>query len=470
MCEIPIQTRSKAAEKCTCRWCKLARLSGPEFKLWQLKMTKSQKESPLLSYICQSCGKGVKLSTVKHSCCSTDLDRVQALVNSIPMEVKGKLTLALLQEQEVGEGVASSRILSLPQARGGQPVEVQVAPVKVLAQQVSLSLQDWEVAGAKAHLSGVQKESLAADLCAKLGRRVLEPGLKLAQPLHNKKFSKYFKAEKRKFEVKEDKLEEKMLFFCHSPQSFLDALDQEQGKMEVPQATLISGDSGQGYTKLCVSRVNLADLYQTHYTRVPGPGLFFLETEQEESPSKKLRRTREEGVQGGEKFSDWGVRKMMILAIVHKVKETAYNLEAIFNAVGLCKLEFRLTGDFAFLMPCSGLIKGCSSTNPCPLCDRERTKEGGGQARWLESDVSLRSFGSLFTNFGGWVMEGEKPQAASSRKWKGVTGPVMVMGEGDTMSTLIIENLSLVRFTCTSPPTKSSTSLRSLSFPTLRSS
>ena len=104
-----------------------------------------------------------------------------------------------------------------------------------------------------------------------------------------------------------------------------------------------SGDSGQGYTKLCVSRVNLADLYQTHYTRVPGPGLFFLETEQEESPSKKLRRTREEGVQGGEKFSDWGVRKMMILAIVHKVKETAYNLEAIFNAVGLCKLEFHLT-------------------------------------------------------------------------------------------------------------------------------
>ena len=166
---------------------------------------------------------------------------------------------------------------------------------------------------------------MAADLCATLGRSVIEPGRKRALPLHSKKFEDYFKSEKRMFEGKAG-LEDKVLFFCHCPQLFLDKLDQARGKVGVPKATIVQGDSGQTYTKLCVSRLDLADLEQGHYTRLPGPGLVFMETEPLEGPSRKRRRTKEEGVRGGEQFCDHGVRKMMLVALVHKVKETPYNL------------------------------------------------------------------------------------------------------------------------------------------------
>ena len=35
MCDIPIQTRIKIETNCSCRWCKLARLNGLQFKQWQ---------------------------------------------------------------------------------------------------------------------------------------------------------------------------------------------------------------------------------------------------------------------------------------------------------------------------------------------------------------------------------------------------------------------------------------------------
>ena len=106
----------------------------------------------------------------------------------------------------------------------------------------------------------------------------------------------------------------------------------------------------------------------------------------------------------------------MLVALVHKVKETPYNLDVIFKAVKLGQIEFRLTGDCAFAMPCFGLNKGCSSTHPCPLCDRERTKVGGKGSRWLEGEVNLRRL-DLFqpTTVAGWRTErGRRQPAAGS--------------------------------------------------------
>ena len=390
LCNIPTQTRSKASTSCTCRWCKLAQLNGLQFQLWQKSLKKNN--SPTVSFICQDCGQGVAATTGKHTCHANDQDRVQALVGTIPEEIKGKLALALLRDQQEQQGAGPSSSLSLPQAEGGKPVQVRIGHPPDQPEQKSLSLEQWEVCGAKAHLTGAQKESVAADLRAVLGQKVFEPGMKLAVPKHNKKFAEYFTSEKILFEGSDEVLEEKILFFCHSPQLFIDALDKERGKEGVPQATIIQGDSGQGDTKVCMTRIDLADLEQTYYTQLPGAGLVFLETEIGKE-SRKRRRTREQEVEGGEHFKDYGVRKMMILALVHKVKESPYNLGIIFEAIKLTTLQFRLTGDFAFFMPTAGLHKGCSSTHPCPLCDQERSKVGGKGARWLEGPVTLRTFG-----------------------------------------------------------------------------
>ena len=52
-----------------------------------------------IKYICSSCGRGVDRSATSHSCSATDQQRVKALVETIPKEVKSKLIVALLKEQ-----------------------------------------------------------------------------------------------------------------------------------------------------------------------------------------------------------------------------------------------------------------------------------------------------------------------------------------------------------------------------------
>ena len=78
-------------------------------------------------------------------------------------------------------------------------------------------------------------------------------------------------------------------------------------------------------------------------------------------------------MEGGKQFRDWAAMKMQLLAPVLKIPESHYNLNILFNAIGLDKFPFKLTGDFAFQMPVYGLVKGCCSTNPCPLCDQRKS-------------------------------------------------------------------------------------------------
>ena len=118
------------------------------------------------------------------------------------------------------------------------------------------------------------------------------------------------------------------------------------------------------------------------------------EEEQEYNKGRKKRRTREEGIGGGEEFKPWGARKLLIFALVHKVPETGFNLDLIFTACKIHLLNFKITGDFAFLLPCFGLLKGCSSCNPCSLCDMPRSKEGVTTSWVKEGEVNLWTIGS----------------------------------------------------------------------------
>ena len=414
----------------------MARLSGPEFRRWQIGLKK--KVSPDVTYICGSCGRGVLATASSHKCNVSEQARVQALMMSLPDEVKGKLTVALLREQQDGEG---SSTISLPQPQGGKLLEVTVGRLPDSPEVKQLSLIEVQVIAGKAHLTGEQQESVVADLRCKFGRKVVESGLQKAIPAHNRKYSEFFTVEEKEFRDKDNNILKKNLYFCHSPKEFFAMVDRKRGREGEDQITLIQGDTGQGFLKVSVSRIKKEELEKTSYTREVGPGLFYEETEAEQSKSTRKRRTRQEGVSGGKEFHDWGVRKMLILAIVRKIPENAHNLQLIFAALKLCELHFKLTGDFSFFMPCFGLCKGCGAANPCPLCDQERSKVGGGKARWVEGEVSLRSFQSLCQNHQGWVEGGRKSSAAQTKKWKSVTGEVLVKGAGDTEDMLIMDKI-----------------------------
>ena len=98
-CELPHKTRKQAQEICCCRWCSLARLSCPDFLLWQKEMMELREGRLAISRMCQSCGKGVTVLQKSHMCSASDVTIVRNMLQSIPEHLKGKLVHSLLQEQ-----------------------------------------------------------------------------------------------------------------------------------------------------------------------------------------------------------------------------------------------------------------------------------------------------------------------------------------------------------------------------------
>ena len=76
------------------------------------------KDKPVITFLCTKCGRGVAAGQVSHTCSASDLDRIQGILNMVPHEIKGKLTHALLkeqqeeqQEEQLGAGDAGNIIL-----------------------------------------------------------------------------------------------------------------------------------------------------------------------------------------------------------------------------------------------------------------------------------------------------------------------------------------------------------------------
>ena len=72
------------------------------------------KDKPVITFLCTKCGRGVAAGQVSHTCSASDLDRIQGILNMVPQEIKGKLTHALLkeqQEEQLGAGDAGNIIL-----------------------------------------------------------------------------------------------------------------------------------------------------------------------------------------------------------------------------------------------------------------------------------------------------------------------------------------------------------------------
>ena len=74
---------------------------------------------------------------------------------------------------------------------------VGVTVGKVTGQQKlnPLSLKDVQMMSSKAHLTGVQQESILADIRSKWGKKVVKPGLQKALSEHNLKYAKHLRVE-----------------------------------------------------------------------------------------------------------------------------------------------------------------------------------------------------------------------------------------------------------------------------------
>ena len=126
ICQPARETRSSDGEVCSCRWCKLARMSGLKLSQWQNKV--KGKEMIKVKRLCQQCYVGI-LEGSSHKCSASTLEAVINLTKSLPRNLQDKLALEILKQRqaEVAPAQDDCQEILLPQARGGYPVPVLLA-------------------------------------------------------------------------------------------------------------------------------------------------------------------------------------------------------------------------------------------------------------------------------------------------------------------------------------------------------
>ena len=445
-CELPHFTRKKAQETCQCRWCVLARMDAVQLQSFKKRIREENNTKPVISRMCHSCGKGVPVTQKSHSCKSSDLNIVQNMLKLVPAGLKGKLAHSLLRElQEEQNDVGAT--VQLPPANGGRNLVVHLGKEAGHSGQMKPMTHDEMIkSSAKIHNSGAQLLSQAADLRAKWGRKCVQPGLQAAIPIHNNRLNGYFDVQEMPF-IEGNLVDMKPVWFCTDTVALIQEVKRLRNLVGVETENLLQGDTGQGWTKICLSIIKKSDLeHEPAGVRLPAAGLYCMEEEEEEEnlpgPSKRAkRRTRAEGVSGGQGFKDWGSRKMLLVAVVKKVTENHENIKILFDAIQSDSFSFKLTGDFAFMSPAVGCAKGCGSSNPCLICDAQRTKQGGTKPRWVNLEqANLRTLGDQYNNYNKWFAEGSKSSAAATRKWKSVCGqPLLSLTQGRNDTDLILQ-------------------------------
>ena len=411
-CHIERVLRSSPLSVCKCEWCYLARLAGPAFRTWQMKM--KGKVANKVTRLCQECFMGI-VEGSSHTCSVNTLNAIRNLTTTLPRHVQDKLALEILKDRQAEVAAAGEgQVVHLFPAQGGLAVPILVNSKSATPpQQPQFSHHEMMTMANSAHLTGRQINSIAADMRVKLGRNVIEPGLDRAVIGHNSMYSDFFSGERKVFWNNEGNVIEKITFWCHNVRGFLEMVATRRGKILEECNLKIGGDTGKGFLKLTAS---------------------IYEPAAEAPTSKKIRRSRDDGIGGGRHFSDSGQRMILLLCVVKGVPESMENLGLLFSYVDLSGLKFTITGDFKFLMPWFGLL-GCGSTHPCLYCNIERRK-----GVWIEKeDHQLRTLGRIESMTAAWVENGSKKTTASTSKFESCVGTVAAWGEGDMPDTTVLD-------------------------------
>ena len=139
----------------------------------------------------------------------------------------------------------------------------------------------------------------------------------------------------------------------------------------------------------------------------------------------------------GVPMEETGQNMILMLAIVPGIPESSYNIQLIFNAVGVNQLPYILSADLKMLMPCFGLMS-CSSSHPCLFCPRKRVK-----GEWQEVEVQLRTFASLKEQHRWWVAAGSKYTTKWTSSFQSTVGPILVEADGEAITTSVLEKVGM---------------------------
>ena len=153
-------------------------------------------------------------------------------------------------------------------------------------------------------------------------------------------------------------------------------------------------DGGQGFFKICFS------ILPENYSESE------LDSSSDDNDvTKKRRKLYSEGGSISHEAKPTSVKKVILLCIVPKIKESYENIKRLFDLTQINNIPFKFASDFKLILIVNGQ-QTASSTYPCPFCFISlqvlRQNEGGKNS--ISSNESenmghLKTFGDLKKDF-----------------------------------------------------------------------
>lgn len=213
---------------------------------------------------------------------------------------------------------------------------------------------------AQQNTSNTQMIKLAKSIRSICGRKAVEPGFREKLGERSKKLEEFYTNVTLPFYIN-DKIgyENRVLTYCHDIEALVDYVLLARNYDLQNHIVRIGLDGGGGMFKIIMNVIDTA-----------------IEDATDPKPSASFN------------FKDTGVRKVIFIAAIEKIKESYDNLALILSQIeNLDRIKFFICSDIKLINIIIG-IQSCSAKHPCPYCDTDDLKN-------FNQNFDYRTLGSI---------------------------------------------------------------------------
>ena len=411
-------TRGNPTTSCQCNICSVARMNGVQWKKFISDCKKESKDtlgSPLIKFskLCNKCLAPIyRGSNHSEERCQSKRVSLQNITQAV---ANSNSNLDLVASKILRDKIhdTGSKNVQLRSDTGGHPLNVLVDKNSNL-QEKQITVEEAKVIQIEAGISDNQMGKVMKNLRLKLGRKVVQPGLREKMIADKSKFDQFFTADEVQFYNSDGGTIVRPFVYCSDILGFVSELALLR-ELDIGDLTVKVGvDSGKGHLKMILS------LYDPDNLQV--------------NKCAADRVTRKDGIGSGNLYSLLGRKRVMIIAIAPDTPENYTNLQLFYDMVGINKLAYKQTGDFKALNILVGMMS-CSSLFGCCYCEGKRNS-----SEWREGGGKLRTAGTLSEQTDNFKLHGGGDKArAKEISANSVAKPIIFDSDDDSSTPVLVK-------------------------------
>lgn len=314
------------------------------------KVIERLKNSTLVCVSCrQEIGRGIK-----HKC--NPAKNLESMIQELPDKNQEQIVSGILKKKINCPDTDRVRIqnVDLSLSTKGSQLRVLVSPLK--KPDVKISEEKFDNLRNNMNLSLTEMKKITNFVRANVGKKSVPKGIIAHLSQQSKLLEDIYKIGSDNFDCNDKGVKESRPIVYASAQELLDSVIDHR-KLEGNITIKVMMDGGQDFFK-----ISMTVLPENFVSEVD------IEAENLSDHAEKGGRSRySDGGSVGKKAKLTSVKRLIMICIVPKIKETHDNLDLLFRLTKINDIPFKFVADFKILLTINGQ-QTATSMYPCPYC------------------------------------------------------------------------------------------------------